>query len=181
MKKKIILLYSFLVLLFLLTGCIKDTDFDQAENIVLTPINELNLIYFNVGAESFYDESTATEILTVRDTTEIRFLDDEVIQDGLRRVDFYFKFTNSIPRDFWVDFQFLSEFNDTTYVTQTPVDSGTLQNPVMTEFIEIVEGDGIVNLTMSDRLVISITIPSADENLDGSLNLQSKTTYYLEL
>jgi hypothetical protein len=181
MKKKLNLLYTFLVLLFLFTGCIKDTDFDQAEAIALTPIIELNLIYFNVGADSFYDESTATEILTVRDTTEIRFYDDEEIQEGLKKVDFYFKFTNSIPKDFLVDFQFISEMNDTTYVTQTPVSSGTLQNPVITEFIEIVEGDGIINLTMSNRLVVSITIPSADENLDGSLNLQSKTTYYLEL
>jgi hypothetical protein len=181
MKKKLNLLYSFLVLLFLFSGCIKDTDFDQAEDIALTPINELNLIHFNVNAGSFYDESTATEILTVRDTTEIRFLDDEEIQDGLKRVDFYFKFTNTIPRDFLVDFQFISEMNDTTYVFQTPVASGALQDPVISELIEIVEGDGIVDLTMSDRLVISITIPSADENLEGYLNLQSITTYYLEL
>ena len=181
MKKNLNLLFVFLLLLFFFTGCIKDTDFDQAENIALTPINELNLIYFNIGAESFYDDSTATEILTVRDTTEIRFLDDQEIQEGLRRVDFYFKFTNSIPRDFLVDFRFISEMNDTTYTAQTPVASGTIQDPVITEFIEIVDGDGIVNLTMSNRLVVTVTIPSSDENLDGYLNLQSKATYYLEL
>ena len=181
MKKKTNLLYSFLVLLFLITGCIKDTDLDQADDIALTPINELKLIHFNIAADTSYDETTATEILTVRDTTEIRFLDDQEIQDGLRRVDFYFKFTNSIPRDFDVDFMFISEMNDTTYVMQTPVASGTLQNPVVTEFVEVVEGDDITNLTLSNRLVVSVTIPSADENLEGFLNLQSKTTYYLEL
>jgi len=181
MKKELNLLYSFLVLLFLFTGCIKDTDFDQAEAIALRPTIELNLIHFNVEAGSFYDQTTATEILTIRDTTEIRFLDDEEIQEGLKKVDFYFKFTNSIPRDFLVDFRFISEMNDTTYVSHTPVASGTIQDPVMTEFIDIVEGEAIIGLTMANRLVVSITIPSADENLDGSLNLQSKTTYYLEL
>ena len=181
MKKNLYLLCAFLLLLFFFAGCVKDTDFDQAENIALTPINELNLIYFNIGAESFYDDSTATEILTVRDTTEIRFLDDQDIQEGLRRVDFYFKFTNSIPRDFLVDFRFISEMNDTTYTAQTPVASGTIQDPVITEFIQIVDGDGIVNLTMSNKLVVTVTIPSSDENLDGYLNLQSKATYYLEL
>ena len=104
MKKKLNLLCSFLALLFLFTGCIKDTNFDQAEDIALTSVVDLNLIHFNVDAGSFYDESTSTEILTVRDTTEIRFLDDQEIQDGLIRVDFYFRYINSISRDFLVDF-----------------------------------------------------------------------------
>ena len=180
MKKKLNLLLSSLVVLFFFTDCVKDTDFDQAEDIALTPIVELNLIHFDVGADSFYDETTSTEILTIRDTTEIRFLDDEDIQESLISAEFYFKFTNSIPRNFLVDFQFLSEMNDTTYVTQTPVSQGTIQEPVITEFVETVAGDGIIELTKANKVVVSVTIPSADESLEGNLNLQSKTTYILE-
>jgi len=180
MKKKLNLFFSSVLLLLFFTACVKDTDFDQAEDIALTPIVELNLIYFNLDANSFYDETTSTEILTVRDTTEIRFLDDEQIQESLISAEFYFRFTNSIPRDFLVDFQFLSEFNDTTYVTQTPVSMGTLQDPIITEFIETVVGDGIIELTKADKVVVTVNIPSADENLEGNLNLQSKTTYILE-
>ncbi|MDC8001012.1 hypothetical protein POV26_08180 [Aequorivita todarodis] len=172
-------IFAACVCLFL-TACIKNTDFDQAEDIALTPIFELNLIYFNLPADRFFDTINSTQILTVRDTTEIRFLDDSTLQESLRRAEFYFKFTNSIPRDFQVDFQFLSEMNDTTYVSGTPVAQGTLTAPVITEFVENVEGEDIVRLTQAHKVVVSVTIPSSNENLEGTLNLKSKTTYFLE-
>ncbi|WP_026452581.1 hypothetical protein [Aequorivita capsosiphonis] len=160
------------------TACIKNTDFDQAENIVLTPVIDLDLIYFNLRTSDFLDSINATPILTVRDTTQVKFLDDSTLLKNLERVEFYFKFTNSIPRDFQVDFQFLSEMNDTTYFAETPVDQGTLAIPVITEFIENVEGDAIGQLTQANKVVVSVTIPASSENLDGSLNLKSKATYF---
>ena len=162
------------------TACIKDTDFDQAEDIALTPVIQLNLIYFNLPANRFFDTINSTQILTVRDTTEIRFLDDSTLQESLKRAEFYFKFTNSIPRNFQVDFQFLSEVNDTTYITGTSVSQGTLSSPEITEFIENIEGEDILRLTQANKVVVSVTIPSSNENLEGTLNLQSKTTYFLE-
>lgn len=162
------------------TACIKDTDFDQAEDIALTPVIELDLIYFNLRAEQFFDTINSNPILTVRDTTEIRFLDDSTLQESLKRAELYFKFTNSIPRSFQVDFQFLSEFNDTTYVSGTSVAQGTLTAPVITEFTDNVEGENILLLTQAHKVVVSVTIPSSDENLEGTLNLKSKITYFLE-
>ncbi len=162
------------------TACIQDTDFDQAEDIALTPVVELDLIYFNLRASDFFDTINSNPILTVRDTTEIKFLDDSSLQESLKRAEFYFRFTNSIPRSFQVDFQFLSETNDTTYVSGTSVSEGTSTTPVITEFVENVEGDDILQLTKANKVVVSVTIPSSDENLEGILNLKSKTTYFLE-
>ncbi len=162
------------------TACIKDTDFDQAEDAALTPVIELDLIYFDLNASDFYDFINSNPILTLTDTTEIRFLDDSGLQESLKRAEFYFRFTNSIPRDFQVDFQFLSEMNDTTYVTGTSVNEGTITTPVITEFTQNVEGADILNLTQANKVVVSVTIPSSNENLQGSLNLKSKTTYFLE-
>jgi hypothetical protein len=162
-------------------ACVKDTDFDQASEITLSPVVELDLIYFNIEAGEFFDQTTSTPIFTVSDTTEIRFLDDTEIQESLKRADFYFKFTNSIDREFQVDFQFLSEQNDTTYTAQTTVATGTVETPVITEFTEIIEEAEILQLTMANRVVVSVTIPSSNANLEGELNLQSKTTYYLEV
>lgn len=162
------------------TACIKDTDFDQAEDAALTPVIELDLIYFDLNASDFYDSINSNPILTLTDTTEIRFLDDSGLQESLKRAEFYFRFTNSIPRDFQVDFQFLSEMNDTTYVTGTSVNEGTITTPVITEFTQNVEGADILNLTQANKVVVSVTIPSSNENLQGSLNLKSKTTYFLE-
>lgn len=162
------------------SACIKDTDFDQAEDIALTPVIELNLIYFNLQADRFFDTITSNPILTVIDTTEIRFLDDDILQENLKKADFYFKFTNSIPRNFQVNFQFLSVANDTAYVAGTFVPEGSIAAPVITEYFEIVEGEDVLRLTQANKVVVSVTIDSSNENLEGSLNLKSKTTYYLQ-
>ncbi|NNF30607.1 MAG: hypothetical protein HKN66_04370 [Flavobacteriaceae bacterium] len=181
MKKNLLKPLTVIFLCVVAFACVKDTDFDQAEEIALTPVVELDLIYFNIEAGEFYDEVNNIPIPTLTDTTEIRFLDDTEIQESLRRADFFFKFTNSIPRNFQVDFQFLSEQNDTTYATQTSVAEGSVQTPVITEFEEIIEGDDILQVTMANRIVVSVTIPDANPDLEGTLNLQSKTTYYLEI
>lgn len=180
MKKICFPFIAFLSVCLFFSACVKNTDFDQADNIVHSPIVELDLIYFTLHGRDFYDSITATPILTFRDTTEIKFLDDTSLQKNLKRAEFYFKFTNSIPRNFQVSFQFLNEANDTTYFTQTSVDEGNLATPVLTEFVENVEGEAILQLTQASKVVVLVRIPSASENLEGSLNLKSKTTYYFE-
>ncbi|GAB5401264.1 MAG: hypothetical protein Aureis2KO_28490 [Aureisphaera sp.] len=163
-------------------SCVKDTDFDEAENVTATPIVELNLIHFNLEANEFFDEVSNTPRLTLTDTTEIRFLDDTEIQESLLRADFLFRFSNSIPRSFVVDFQFLSEANEITYVTATTVPAGEEGSPATPpDFIQVVEGDDIALLTQANKVVANVTIPSADADLVGNLILQSKTTYYLEI
>lgn len=165
----------------ILSACVKDTDFDQAENITLTPVVELDLIYFNLKAGDFFDTVANTPRLTLRDTTELPFLDDNFAQEDLVKADFLFEFTNSIPRRFDVDFQFLNESNTETYRTGTDVAQGNPQNAQTTEFIQTVEGNDLAQLTKASKVVVTVQIPSSNENLKGELNLKSKTTYYLEL
>jgi len=160
--------------------CVKDTDFDQTENIVGTPIIELNLIYFNLRTDDFFDSINSTPIFTLRDTTELKFLNDGTLQENLKRVEFYFKFTNSIPKTFQVDFQFLSELNDTTYVAETGVLPGSVSSPNITEFIDIIEDENILRLTKANKVVVSVTVPSAVAKSEGILNLKSKATYFIE-
>lgn len=180
MNKNLTIPFLGVLILFMVNACIKNTDFDQANDILLTPVVELDLIHFDLAANNFFDTITSNSILTVNDTTELRFLNDEEISTSLKRAEFFFKFTNSIQRDFQVVFQFLSEQNEITYVTQTNVAQGSVVNPVITEFIENVEGAAIDDLTMAFKVVVSVTIPSSNAMLEGNLNLQSKTTYYLE-
>jgi hypothetical protein len=180
MKKNLAIPFLGVLLILLMAACIKDTDFEQANEVVLSPTVELDLIYFDLSASDFFDPQTSNSILTIRDTTELRFLSDTEIQDGLIRAEFFFRFTNSIPRSFITDFQFLSDENDTTYTAQTTILEGTIATPVVTEFTENVEGDAIADLTLASKVVVSVTIPSSNADLTGNLNLKSKTTYYTE-
>lgn len=181
MRKNLLMPFTGTLCAIMLFSCVKDTDFDQAENIVLTPVVELDLIYFNVESSDFFDADTGLSQLTVSDTTEIRFLDDSGIQESLKRAEFLFRFTNSLSTSFDVNFEFLDRNNVETYATQTSVDAGSPQNEVMTDFVEVVEGADILELTKANKVVISATIPQEIVAIDGALNLKSKTTYYLEI
>lgn len=181
MKKNLLTLILGLLVSVLLFSCVRNTDFNQAEDVALTPIVELDLIHFDLDAGEFFDPLNGVPRLTVTDTTEIRFLDDTEIQESLLKAEFLFVFTNSIPRTFQSNFTFLSEAGDVTYATSSAVNEGSLADPVVTEFTEVVAGTEILDLTQANRVVVSVTIPSSDLSLQGSLNLKSKTTYYLEI
>ena len=175
--------YSYLGVFFLiafLSACVKDTDFDQASDVALNPIVELDLLYFDLPAITFFDTIASTPILTVSDTTGLPFLNDQEIKSSLARAEFYFKVTNSIQRDFQVVFEFLNEQNAVEYSTQFSVAQGAVESPVVTEYIDNLEGVDKNNLTRSDKVAVSVTIPSSNRNLDGTIRLESKTTYYLE-
>lgn len=179
MNKSISLFIVACVCIFF-TACIKDTDFDQIDDIVGAPIVELNLIHFDLPASDFFDSINSVPILTLSDTTRLSFLDDKALKENLKKAEFLFKFTNSIPRSFQVHFQFLSEFNDTMYVSQTQIPSGTLSSPTKKEFIDVVEEDAILQLTQAEKVVVTVNIASSSANLHGSLNMKSKATYFLE-
>lgn len=167
------------ILIALSLSCVKDVDFDQIEDIQLTPIVESNLVFFTLQGSDFFDSQTQLERLVVTDTTEIRFLDDTFMQEGLYRAEMNFHFTNTISRDFIADFSFYSIDGELYYSIVFPVNSGFEFNPQETHHEEIFEGAAIEALTQTSVLVVSITIDSSEEDLSGELKLASTATFYM--
>lgn len=172
----------FLAVLFCcLSSCVKDTDFEQADQITLSPVYELDLVYFTVEPAMFEPSSALGDTFRVTDTTNIRFLDDSFIQESLTRAEVFFKLTNSIPRDFKLEVEFMTLANELQYQFEVPISGGTIDAPVITEQLEVFEtAEALVSLTRSSRLVISVSSPESLGGLDGTLNLQSKSAYFLE-
>ncbi len=179
MKIKLNLLFSLGLIMLFFTACIKDTDLNQTDDILVTPIVELDFLLFNLNSESFTDFGVNN--LIVSDTTNFNFLNDEFTVDNLIRADIYFRYTNSLPVDFITEYKFLDEENGLHYEIISLVNAGSVTAPLITEHTEIVEGDGIVALTNAEKVVVNIMASSPVDNLEGTLNLQSKTTYYLRI
>ena len=175
--KQFILLTS--ILLFV--SCFDGTDFDQTNEVVLTPEIELDLIYFNLEASNFYDYANNTEVLVVEDTTDLDFLGGSDINDIIKGADFYFEFTNTIARGFNVSFDFLNNDNVSKYLMQTTVSPGSENTPVVSYFVQSLDALQIKELTNANKVLVTVTIPSSSQDLSGVLNLQSKTTYYLQI
>ena len=94
---------------------------------------------------------------------------------------FSFTVTNSIQREFQLDFEFLNKQDSIVYTTQAPIALGAIDNAVVVQFVDTVEGQDLLDLTQAERLTVSVTITSSNQNLNGNLNLQSIATYYLEI
>lgn len=179
MKKKLHILFLFTAISTLFMACVKDTDFNQTDDIVISPVVALDFIFFNINSENFSDISPTNLIVT--DTTFFDFLNEDFLVDNLIKADFYFKNTNSLPSQLITQYQFLDENNELNYEIIIPVNSGAINNPVITEYTEIIDEASIGNLTSSNKLVVNVIAPSPLVNFDGTLNLESKTTYYLRV
>ena len=177
------LLRNLLVCAIVVTAyaCVKDTDFDQASDIQATPEIELDLVYFTLTPPQFMTEPSSDRVLTVTDTTDFRVLDDSFIRESLKRAEFYFKFDNSISSDFSAQIQFLNTNNRVRYEFDVAVSPGTIDAPVLTEHIEVLETpEQIRQVTRASKVVVNVTISEVPQTVEGSLNLQSKGTYFIE-
>ena len=174
-------LFFLLTSMLLFVSCFDGTDFDQANDVVVTPEIELDLIYFNLEASNFYDYANNTEVLVVEDTTDLDFLGGSDINDIIKGADFYFEFTNTIARGFNVSFDFLNNDNVSKYLMQTTVSPGSENTPVVSYFVQYLDALQIKELTKANKVLVTVTIPSSSQDLSGVLNLQSKTTYYLQI
>ena len=174
-------LFFLLTSMLLCVSCFDGTDFDQANDVVVTPEIELDLIYFNLEASSFYNNANNTEVLVVEDTTDLDFLGGSDINDIIKGADFYFEFTNTIARGFNVSFDFLNNDNVSKYLMQTTVSPGSGNTPVVSYFVQYLDALQIKELTKANKVLVTVTIPSSSQDLSGVLNLQSKTTYYLQI
>lgn len=173
-------LFLFFVLVFTLFSCVKDTDFNQADDVVLNPVVEVNFIYFTLEIDDFQPNPLIPGQLTVIDTTEIRFLDDDFAVETIFAAEFLFRVTNTFPVGVDANFIFLSEENEPFFTINFPIQISEDGDPVLTEFTQLVTGEDIELLTQNDKVVVNITIQTGNQSLEGVLNLQSKTTYFLE-
>ncbi len=177
MKIKLNLFFSLIFVMLFFSACIKDTDFNQTDDILVTPIVELDFLFYNLNSESFTDFGVNNLILS--DTTNFNFLNDDFVVDNLIRAEFFFKYTNSLPVDFITEYKFLDENNNPHYEVIIPVGAGTVATALIVEHIENIEGDDIIALTNAEKVVVNIMASAPVDNLEGNLKLQSKTTYYL--
>lgn len=173
------LLFLLLFPLFLVS-CVKDTDLDQLNDVVITPVVEVNFIYFTLQIDDFQADPLFEGNLIVTDTADIRFLNDDFALENIKEAEFFFRVTNTFPVGLDANFIFLSEDNQPFYEINFPIQMSEDGTPVVTEFTQTVTEADIELLTLNDKVVVSIHLQSSNQNLQGILNLQSKTIYYLE-
>ena len=176
----------FFVLLLTIISCVKDVDFDQAQNLSIKPEIISSLVFTEVEASQFSENGIEQQI--VRDSiSNIEIFEAQFIEDNLVKAEMIFETTNSINRSFNLQVDFLSTTNELQHVISFDVLQSSSGNPVLTEFIEIFEDESLDALKSITKMVITLTLdPSTDgsmldENSIGKIALKSKGLFYFNI
>lgn len=165
---------------FGMLSCVKDVDFDQAENIALKPKLQIDLLIFDVDGVDFIHPESGQLRTIIRDTVRLEFLDDDYIQDNLQQVEFSFKYRNSFPQAFSNKISFLSENNRTQHIVDFFIGAGSSSSPAITEKIDLIQEDRIEIIKRSIKMVVEIEVLPSQEPFEGSLSFASKGLFSFE-
>lgn len=180
MKLFIIKFIGISLLLFSTGSCVKETDFDQFDQTLLEPIIDLNLVFWDIDAASFNNANGNLPLGTVRDTTEIRFLDDPDTQDSVVRADFLFEFENTSDAAYSVVVDFISLTGVVTYSLQTNINPGTLTVPEELALLQEIVAPEVSEITQAGLIAISAQTQGSPP-IQGRLKMKSKARFYLEI
>jgi len=175
------------ILMLIMASCVKDVDFDQAENLNLSPVLETSIVYFNEPANTFFLNELGEEVSEIQDATVIDIFDDDFVIDNLVKAVFTFKINNTVTRRFQtrVDFLNLAEEVQHTFTLNT---MASINNEsVVTDHIEVFEGNALEALKASNKVVFTVLLPPStdgsiiDQMTIGRVELKSKATFYLNI
>ncbi|MBC2844524.1 hypothetical protein [Winogradskyella flava] len=175
-----------LVIISLATSCVKDVDFDQAEDVVLTPVITSSALFTEVEASRFSENGM--ELETVRDSiANIEIFTDQFVIDNLVKVELVFEVSNSINRTFGLQIEFLNEADELQNEFSFDALPSPSGNDVLTEFTAVFEDESLEALKTSQKMVITLSLyPSTDgtflnENSTGKIGLKSKGLFYFNI
>ncbi len=175
----------YIAICFLIISCSDDIDTSQANSFRANPVLTSSLAFFDETAEVFILDPGVLNVIT--DTIGIDVFDDPFVVNNLIRAEFLFETTNSIDRAFQARVEFFdANFNlQETFTINVPR-SPNNQN-VITNQQEIFEGQDLMSLTASTRVVFTLileedtNLPPVDENTPGRLSLRSQGTFFLDI
>ncbi len=153
-----------------LTGCVKDIDLDQAEEIGLSPDINVDLLIYDVDYNDFYD-ATGTFQPIIKDVVRLEFLDDDYIQDDLTEVEFFFSHSNTFPQEFSHTIRFLSNAGVEQLSIPYTIAAGSSGNPEITEHTEPIE-EAQIHL-IRNSIQMEVTIEAHSPPTSGELEFAS--------
>lgn len=182
--KKYYLIRAITLALFLMCSfsCSSDLNFDQANDLKLTPVIEGNLSYFDVPAPSFVADD-GSEYNFASDAQNFDVFRDKYFNSYLQRADFHFEITNTIQRAFAASIVLLDANDNPLYTINfdVPAYSGTTNIVTKTE---IFQGAKLTILKNSRKMKFLIAMKpgtALNKNSTGSFKLRSSATVYLEI
>jgi hypothetical protein len=170
----------------IMSSCIKDVDFDQADDLTLTPVITSSIVYAEVEASRFSENGM--ELETVTDSlANIEIFENDFIIDNLVRAELVFEATNSINRTFGLQIDFLNAVDELEHTLSFDASPSPTGNTIVTTYTEVFEDMSLDALKMKTKMAVTLRLypsndgSSLDENALGNIILKSKGLFYFSV
>ena len=152
-----------------IVSCIKNVDFDQANDITITPVVKSTLIHFDITESNFNTTNYKTDI------SEFQIFENGVAQHNTVKMDFLFDMENTFNKDINILYQFLDE-------NLNIVGSINLVSEHSTDKIETVtfENNDLNDLLNTKSIQVTISI-SDTVNLTPEMYFNFKSALHIHL
>ncbi|CAH8291946.1 hypothetical protein EV196_10721 [Mariniflexile fucanivorans] len=176
--------YTYIVILInsMCLSCSKPVDFDQVNDLEITPVMESSLVYLNQPATSFLNDGN--QISTVQDYVQVQFFNSDFIVDNLVKAEFVFETTNSINSGFQVKVDFLDVNSQLQHSFSFLVEASTNNLNTTSNFTEVFQDNTLLALKNTSMLVFTLKMLSGTpvtQNTVGYVSLKSKGVFYFNI
>ena len=171
----------YFTLLLFLSSCSDNLNFNQLDDLVITPVYTSSLAYFTILPFQFFDETGTVQQSEISDISGFRVFENIYIKNNLVRIDFNVEVKNEFERDFTLNVEFLDDNNNITYkFSPLNIDATNLDYTYLEE-IDVVANKNIKNTT---QVKINARIENSTTPLNASdtkeFEFKSAVTLYIE-
>ncbi|WP_233621936.1 hypothetical protein [Flavobacterium agrisoli] len=162
-------------------SCSSELDFDQANDLKLTPVFVANLTYFNIPVSAFIENNIDGGVaIDVEDFSPFR---DAFFRKNLKKTVLNFEVENSISRAFSVDLLLLNENNIPIDTIRLSVAASNGTTVTVNQTV-VFEGERLEALQQMAQVGFIVKMaagsPLTTDSV-GSIQLRSSATIYLEI
>ncbi|QLE00567.1 hypothetical protein HX109_02940 [Galbibacter sp. BG1] len=181
---KLFKLFSLSVILLLMASCVRDVDFDQADEFAIEPVVEVSILYFDLKASTLGEITNNDLGGEIEETTRLDLFSDPFVEENLMEATFTFEFTNTIQRAFSAVIILLDEADNELrripiYVGESNGQENVVRTIVNFDATEVALLKQMENLTV--ELGLEPGNPELDSNSPGNLYLKSAGTFFLNI
>lgn len=137
--------WCLLLLGSLLLSCVKNIDFEQAENYDAKPKYVASLVFFKIPASGFLNSSGNEIITPVIDESRLSIMEEKVIQENLVEAVLDFEINNPFNRSIFLSIQFFDDFGAITHSINTIEIAANTSSLLHKEIITITNNSQFLN------------------------------------
>lgn len=154
-------------------------DFDQINDLELSPILEASLIFIEAAAPDFF--VGGIEEATVQDFVGIDTFHDTFVTNNLIKADFVIETLNSINRSYDLKIDFLNELDQLQYSFTVTTPASPTNAEIISQHTEVLEGNSLAALKRTTKIAFTLTMlpgPPINGNTPGKIHSKAKVVAY---